>query len=257
MKGRKAVWKNEMCSEKNIYEQDFLSLSEGSNPVVEFDIDNEYFSLSDDTNDLTINNWLNSNSDEESDSASTMSIYDVNDDSSIESDVRSFSGCLDDDSYAEEMYSDYNTYDDVSDDDVSHVEHGFSMTYDDESQTTIPTEYMTEENQRRNIPMVIGHITKVVKTKRDRNKTKVKLFKILLDSGATGNLIVDYLVQNIDKNKVNDVVYTTANGEFTTSEACDVKFDMPELWTTKEINLTFNVFNNDSNLPYDMIIGTD
>ena len=60
---------------------------------------------------------------------------------------------------------------------------------------------MTEENQAKIIPMVTGHIEKFVKTKhRYRCKGKVKLFKVLLDSGATSNVIVDYLILRNNKN---------------------------------------------------------
>jgi len=224
--------------------------------AVEFELDEDYFSRSDDTNDVTLDNWLHSDKDYDTDDHSTMPILSHDDDSSIESEYSSMSSMSDDSLFTEEIYSDYDTYD-PSDDDETYVEKGFSINADDTSYDTMPAEYMTEENQRKIIPMVIGRTTRIVKTKRGRNKTKVKLFKILFDSGATGNLIADYLVGREDKTKISGVTYTTANGNFTTKEACDVTFDMPEFSSRKSVDLTFNVFKNSTNIPYDMIIGTE
>ena len=55
----------------------------------------------------------------------------------------------------------------------------------------------------------------------------------MLDSGATDNIITDYLVSNFDKKKINGVIYTIANREFTTSEVYDIYFDMPEFSSNK------------------------
>ena len=224
--------------------------------AIQFELDEDYFSLSDDTNDITLKNWLNSDKDYETDDNSTAPIMSYDDDSSIESEFNSMSSVSDNSLFIEEIYSDYDTNDPSFSDDETYVEKGFSI-HEDESQNTMPAEYMTEENQRKIIPMVIGRTTRIIKTKRGRNKSKVKLFKILFDSGATGNLIADYLVGREDKTKISGVTYTTANGNFTTKEACDVTFDMPEFSSRKTVDLNFNVFKNTTNIPYDMIVGTE
>ena len=77
----------------------------------------------------------------------------------------------------------------------------------------LPTEYMTTANQKKIIPMVIGKISITLKGKKGRkNKIKNKLFNALFDSGTTANLIADHLVTKKNKNKINKITFTTANG---------------------------------------------
>ena len=227
------------------------------NSVVSFELNDDKFGIHDDDSDITLENWLSSNSSEyDSDSCSTMSLF-SDDVSSLDS--SSDCSSLSDLSEIEEMYSDYDTYgsdDSDSEDSETYVENRF-YSNDDASDQTMPAEYMSKENQKKIIPMVIGHAEKTVETKRGRkSKIKVKLFKILLDSGATSNLIADYLVPRTNKTEKSAVTFTTANGKFATKSCTDVTFTLPEFSSSKEVNLNFNVFKNDKGIPYDMIIGT-
>ena len=105
--------------------------------------------------------------------------------------------------------------------------------------------------------MVMGQTTWQVKTKRGHNKTKLKLLKILFDSRAAGYLITDYLAGWEDKTKILVGTCTTANESFTTNEACDTRFNMSEFSARKIIDLSFNVFKNETNIPCNIITGTE
>ena len=77
--------------------------------------------------------------------------------------------------------------------------------------------------------MVIGHIEKFVKTKYGhRSKGKVKLFKVLLDSGAISNIIVDYLVLTNNKTYIEALMFITANRSFKTTDSTEENFTMLE-----------------------------
>ena len=70
---------------------------------------------------------LKSNFNEESDLVFTILIYGASDDSSINSDLSSLLGLLDDNSCAKEMHSDYDTHYNVSDNDVTYIKQGFNV----------------------------------------------------------------------------------------------------------------------------------
>lgn len=108
----------------------------------------------------------------------------------------------------------------------------------------------------KNILLVIGQIATPVKGKRQgrRDVTKIKLFKILLDSGATGNLISERLVPKKVKTKIKRATCTTANGIFSASHTTDVAHSLPKFSLGKTIAQNFNVLK-DSSLPRDMILG--
>ena len=94
----------------------------------------------------------------------------------------------------------------------------------------------------------------IIKIKQNKNKTKVKLFKVLLYSGITRNLIANYLVNCKEKTRVKGMTYMTVYREFSIFTVADVKFDLLEFSVTKEIKLNFSVFNNKSKLQHNMII---
>ena len=97
---------------------------------------------------------------------------------------------------------------------------------DDASDQTMPSKHMSEENHKKMIPMVAECVEKNTKTKRGCElKVKVKLFKILLDSCATSNLIVDYLAFQTSKTEKNAMMFTTTNRKFIKkSHRCNVYY---------------------------------
>ena len=71
-----------------------------------------------------------------------------------------------------------------------------------DSKQQIPVKYKTKENQRKIIPSCIGQIAMHVKGKKGwYDKIKIKLFKTLLSTGATGNLISKHIVTKYNKIK--------------------------------------------------------
>ena len=89
--------------------------------VVEFELDQDYFSLSDDTNDVTLNNWLHGGKDYNSDDHSTMPIMSSDDDSSIVSRCSSMSSMSDNSLFTEEGHSDYDTHESLFSDNKTQV----------------------------------------------------------------------------------------------------------------------------------------
>ena len=78
----------------------------------------------------------------------------------------------------------------------------------------------------------------IIKIKQNKNKTKVKLFKVLLYSGITRNLIANYLVTCKEKKRVKGMTYMTVHREFSIFIVADVKFDLLEFLQLKRSNLT-------------------
>ena len=86
----------------------------------------------------------------------------------------------------------------------------------------------------------------IIKIKQNKNKIKVKLFKVLLYSSITCNLIANYLVTCKEKERLKGMTYITVHREFLIFTVVDVTFDLLEFFVTKEIKLNFSVFNNKS-----------
>ena len=97
-------------------------------------------------------------------------------------------------------------------------------------------------------------ISCIIKIKQNKNKTKVKLFKVLLYSGITCDLIANYLVTCEEKKRVKGMTCMPTHREFSIFAVADVKFDLLEFSATKQIKLNFSVFNSKSKLQHNMII---
>ena len=123
------------------------------------------------------------------------------------------------------MSSDTSLSDDThSCNDTSHDVDKGCFSDESESEQTAHSDYVrSDENQRKNISMVIGQIAMSYKAKKGRrNEQKIKLFKILLDSGATGNSMSSRLVSKNNKTTLSNVAHATANGNFNTSVEGDL-----------------------------------
>lgn len=87
-------------------------------------------------------------------------------------------------------------------------------------------------------------------------KSKTKMIKVLLDSGASSSLIKKALTTKLRHKKSPPVRWKTAAGHFETSSKCDVEFALKELQEKRLIKSSFHVVNNDMS-QYDMILGRD
>ena len=91
-------------------------------------------------------------------------------------------------------------------------------------------------------------ISCIIKIKQNKNKTKVKLFKVLLYSGITCDLIANYLVTCEEKKRVKGMTCIPTHREFLIFTVADVKFDLLEFSAIKQIKLNFSAFKSKSKL---------
>ena len=120
--------------------------------------------------DATDNDSLITNSTNSSDMSESLISYFMDEIKSINSnsfELSDESSVVSEFSDITELYSDYDTSDLESlNDSMTDVENGYTSSLS-ESETTIPTEYMTAENQKKIIPMVIGKISITLKGKKE------------------------------------------------------------------------------------------
>ena len=88
-----------------------------------------------------------------------------------------------------------------------------------------------------------------------------KPLRCLCDTGTTDSIMVrDSMAQykNIHYKK-QETVWSTAGGNYTTSETASVDFKLPDFSESREIQWNFHISNekNNDNLGYDVIIGRD
>jgi hypothetical protein len=84
---------------------------------------------------------------------------------------------------------------------------------------------------------------------------KRRTIRILLDTGATGSFLTGKHTTKLRVKQTPEGVWKTGNGTITTSKKVKAQFILPELYADRVIEHTFNVL--DTNIGYDMIIGTD
>ena len=87
-------------------------------------------------------------------------------------------------------------------------------------------------------------------------KTKTKLIKVLLDSGASSSLVCKDLVKKLRQKRSPAVRWKTAAGQFLTSSTCDIEFALTELQEKRTMKNSFHVVD-DTMLQYNMIIGRE
>ena len=92
---------------------------------------------------------------------------------------------------------------------------------------------------------------------RTKSPPKPVTLRALVDSGATSSLIIAKHAKKlkIQKDSASKSVFTTPNGELTTSKCAKAQFTLPELHDNRLITWTFAITENLSS--YDMIIGRD
>ena len=105
--------------------------------------------------------------------------------------------------------------------------------------------------------MVTGQIAVPYKAKKGRcDKQKIKLFKIILDSGAQGNFMSCWLVSKNSETTSRNIVRVTINGEFITSAHANAQFTMWEFSNKNALDMKFSIMDERS-LSHDMMLGKD
>ena len=85
------------------------------------------------------------------------------------------------------------------------------------------------------------------------NKDETKTIRILLDLGASRNIIFADLARKLHKEKTGMTQWSIVAGAVQTMHAARVKFKLSEFSTRRTVEWTFHAANTDFN--YDMIIG--
>ena len=84
-----------------------------------------------------------------------------------------------------------------------------------------------------------------------------KRMKILFDSGCAATL-VNELVSNLRQTRDKKTKWRTKAGKFTTTNKCNITFNLPAFYEHREITWNCYVDNTNNNLSqYDLIIGRD
>ena len=84
---------------------------------------------------------------------------------------------------------------------------------------------------------------------------KPKTVKALLDSGATGSLVVQRYVDGQQLTREKDTSWRTAAGDFHTDGIIKAEFAIPELTPTSKVSYDLHVASNLG--AYDIILGKD
>ena len=105
------------------------------------------------------------------------------------------------------------------------------------------------------VPIVFGKISNPSNTKTKKVR-KNKMVKILLDTGASANIIHhSYVRKNDFSKKQANRTFDTLGGKFKTTREANVRLTLPELNSTAELEVTCCVTKQESN--YDIILGRD
>ena len=86
-------------------------------------------------------------------------------------------------------------------------------------------------------------------------KKQTRMCTMLLDSGASHSICKYSLVKKCKLDLDKSTSWSTTNGSFSTTHTCDLKFTMPELSTTSQIDWRFHVTKQP--MGYDFIVGRD
>ena len=100
----------------------------------------------DDTNDITLNNWLNSGQDDNTHANLTIALMSRDNNSSIASDLNSMWSVPDKYLLTKEAYSDYDRCGLSDNNSETYIEKGFSAHTNDKSYDATPEECMTKGN---------------------------------------------------------------------------------------------------------------
>ena len=105
------------------------------------------------------------------------------------------------------------------------------------------------------VPIVFGKISNPNNTK-TKEVRKNKTVKILLDTGASANIIHhSYVRKNDFSKKQASRTFDTLGGKFKTTREANVRLTLPELNSETELEVTCCVTKQESN--YDIILGRD
>ena len=93
--------------------------------------------------------------------------------------------------------------------------------------------------------------------RKKNNKSRSKILRVLLDSGASSNII---LSKHVSKRHIKDTkskIWQTSAGNFTTKGNVTLDFKLPEFSESKEISLDFSIHDCNTSPMYDIILGRE
>ncbi len=115
----------------------------------------------------------------------------------------------------------------------------------------------TKKSKMKNLSPILFVKIQIPKGKK-KNRTKIRLIKALVDTGASETIIVQKAAKNLPHRSTNDTKqWSTASGIIdSTSKTKKVDFSLPELHANRTIKQSFHVIDVELKR-YDMIIGRD
>jgi predicted aspartyl protease len=115
----------------------------------------------------------------------------------------------------------------------------------------------TKKSKMKNLSPILCVKIQIPKGKK-KNRTKIRLIKALVDTGASETIIVQKAAKNLPHRSTNDTKqWSTAAGIIdSTSKTKKVDFSLPELHANRTIKQSFHVIDVELKR-YDMIIGRD
>jgi hypothetical protein len=81
--------------------------------------------------------------------------------------------------------------------------------------------------------------------------------RVLVDSGATGSILLKKHAKNHGLNSKKTTSWKTAAGIATTYGEVSINFMLPEFSESKIITHEFHVMKGSPDFPYDMVLGQD
>ena len=133
----------------------------------------------------------------------------------------------------------------------------FIFTLDD---TLFPIHVRKMLKKRRKCsPEVVATLSRRTSTRKKGRRGLVKAhpLRVLLDSGASGNVVKRHYAAGCGlKNLPYATQWATAAGKFKTKSSVKLTFQLPEFDHHKDVTQTFHVADLEA-IPYDMIIGQE
>ena len=105
------------------------------------------------------------------------------------------------------------------------------------------------------VAIILPHHTKMKKSSEKR--APKEHLRVLVDSGATGRILLKKHAKNHGLNSKKTTSWKTAAGIATTYGEVSINFMLPEFSESKIINHEFHVMKGSPDFPYYMVLGQD
>ena len=105
------------------------------------------------------------------------------------------------------------------------------------------------------VPVVISVLAPIAASWPNKQKVKVKLLRVLLDSSSSGSLILGKHVGQHVSIKQQPTMWKMAAGSFKTNGKVKLDFTLPKFTEKKVIMVDFSIMDESNPCQYDMILG--